>query len=119
VTCNSSTNSHLVHRRSIKLSTCGVIFFGTPHAGANGAEFQAALTSIFRIFVPGNSNLLQTLSRDSDQLRFLSQLYLPISQDFKTVCFYEEYKTPLVGGMSMMVKFKLFCATSLLVDKCD
>jgi hypothetical protein len=117
VTCSLSTTSHLVHRRSIKLSTYGVIFFGTPHAGANGAEFQAALTSIFRIFVPGNSNLLRTLSRDSDELRFLRELYLPISQDFKAVCFYEEYKTPLIGGMSMMVKFELYCPIGLLVDK--
>ena len=63
--------------------------------GANGAEFQAALTNICHIFVSGNSKLLQTLTRDSDHLRLLSELYLPISQDFKTVFFYEEYKTPL------------------------
>ena len=79
--------------------------------GANGAEFQAALTNICRTFVSGNSRLLWTLTRDSDHLRLLSELYLPISQDFKTVFFYEEYKTPLIGGMSMMVKylFILFC----------
>jgi hypothetical protein len=84
------------------------MFFGTPHTGANGAEFQAALTNICRIFVSGSSKLLQTLTRDSDHLRLLSELYLPISQDFKTVFFYEEYKTPSIGGMSMMVKFPLY-----------
>ena len=77
--------------------------------GTNGAEFQAALTNICRIFVSGNSKLLWTLTRDSDHLRLLSELYLPISQNFKTVFFYEEYKTPLVGGMSMMVKYLLYC----------
>jgi len=41
-------------------------------------------------------------------MRLLSELYLPISQDFKTVFFYEEYKTPLIGGMSRMVKFLLY-----------
>jgi hypothetical protein len=42
-------------------------------------------------------------------LRFLSELYLPISQDFKTIFIYEEYKTPLVGGMSILVNFKMYC----------
>ena len=84
------------------------MFFGTPHMGANGAEFQAAFTNICCIFVPGNSKLLRTLTRDSDHLRLLSELYLPISQDVKTVFFYEEYKTPLIGGMSRMVKFLLY-----------
>ena len=84
------------------------MFFGTPHTGANGAEFQAALTNICCTFASGNSKLLQILTRDSDHLRLLSELYLPISQDFKTVFFYEEYKTPLIGGMSRMVKFLLY-----------
>jgi len=103
VTCNSSTADHLERRKSIKLSTYGVMFFGTPHIGANGVEFQAALTNICRIFVSGNSKLLGHLTRDSDHLRFLSELYLPISQDFKTIFIYEEYKTPLVGGMSILI----------------
>jgi hypothetical protein len=81
------------------------VFFGTPHIGANGAEFQAALTNICRIFVSGNNKLLGHLTQDSDRLQFLSELYLPISQDFKTIFFYEEYKTPLTGGMSIMVNF--------------
>ena len=86
--------------------------------GANGAEFQAALTNICHIFVFGNSKLLRTLTRDSDHLRLISELYLPISQDFKTVFFYEEYKTPLIGGISMMVKYLLYCPVTF-VDRCD
>ena len=86
--------------------------------GTNGAEFQAALTNICRIFVSGNSKLLWTLTRDSDHLRLLSELYLPISQDFKTVLFYEEYKTPLIGGLSMMVNY-LLCYDVSFVDKYD
>jgi len=79
------------------------MFFGTPHTGVNGAEFQAALTNICCIFVSGNSKLLRTLTRDSDQLRILSDLYTPIARDIKTVIFYEEYETPLIGKMSMMI----------------
>ena len=75
--------------------------------GANSAEFQAVLENIWRIFVSSNDKLLRPLTRDSDHLRLLSELYLPISQDFKTVFFYEECKTSLNGGMSKMVKFLL------------
>jgi hypothetical protein len=114
VTCNSCTTVHLLPRRSIKLSTYGVVFFGTPHGGANGAEFQGALMNICRIFVSSNNKLLRTVAQDSDHLRLLSELYLPITQDFKTVFFYEEYKTPLVGGISMMVMLKLCCLVSVL-----
>jgi hypothetical protein len=116
VICSSSTPDHLAHRRSIKLSTYGVMFFGTPHMGVNGAEFQAALTNICRIFVSGNSKLLRTLTRDSDQLRVLSDLYTPIARDIKTVIFYEEYETPLIGNMSMMVKFLLHHPICLFTD---
>ena len=79
------------------------MFFGTPHAGATGAEFQAILNNIGRIFIPGNSRILQLLNRDSDHLRYLTELYSPISSDFKTVFFFEEYSTPLFKGVSVMV----------------
>jgi len=103
VTCDSARQGHNEEYRSIKLSTCGVVFFGTPHAGANGAEFQEVLNNIARRFVPGNSRILQLLKRDSDYLRYLTDLYSPISSHFKTVFFYEEFNTPLFGGVSTMM----------------
>jgi len=80
------------------------MFFGTPHAGATGAEFRAILNNIGHIFIPGNSRILWLLSRDSDHLRYLTELYSPISSHFKTVFFFEEYGTPLLKGGSVMVK---------------
>jgi len=103
VTCDSARQGYNEEYRSIKLSTYGVVFFGTPHAGANGAEFQAVLNNIVRIFVPGNSKILQLLKRDSDYLRYLTELYSPISSHFKTVFFWEEFNTPLVKGASIMI----------------
>jgi hypothetical protein len=108
VTCDSARQGSNEEYRSIKLSTYGVVFFGTPHAGANGAEFQAVLNNIARIFVPGNSKILQLLKRDSDYLRYLTELYSPISSHFKTIFFYEEFKTPLFKGASVMVKCTYF-----------
>jgi hypothetical protein len=107
------------HRKSIKLSTYGLLFFGTPHVGANGAEFQAALTNICHIFVSGNSKLLRHMTGDSDHLQLLSDLYLLISQSFKTIYFYEEYKTPLIGGMAIMVRLKGYCSIVMFVESYD
>jgi hypothetical protein len=89
------------------------MFFGTPHAGATGAEFQTIMTNIGRIFVPANSGILSLLRRDSDHLRSLTGQYSPISSHFKNVFFFEEYKTPLFGGASIMVEcfhFTVFLA---------
>ena len=105
VTCDSARQGHNEGYRAIKLSTYSVIFFGTPHAGANGAEFQAVLNNIARIFVPGNSKILQLLRRDSDHLRYLTELYAPMSPNFKTIFFYEEFKTQVFKGASIMVKY--------------
>jgi hypothetical protein len=81
-----------------------VIFFGTPHAGAAGAEFQTIMTNIFRIFVSANSGILSLLRQDSDHLCSLTEQYSSISSHFKNVFFFEEYKTPLFGGASIMVE---------------
>lgn len=90
--------------RSIKLSTYGVMFFGTPHTGADGAELQRALTNILGVFVQSSSKKLRILERDSEYLRDLSKAYLPISTGLKTLFFYEERDTPLFKGISKMVK---------------
>jgi hypothetical protein len=81
-----------------------VAFFGTPHAGASNAEFQRVINNIGRIFLSGNSTILQLLRRDSEYLRYLSELYSPISSHFNTIVFYEEFNTPLLKGASTMVK---------------
>jgi hypothetical protein len=103
VTCDLARQGHNEEQRSIKVSTYGIMFFGTPHAGANGVEFQTLLNNIGQIFVPGNSRILRLLNRDSDHLCYLTTLYSAINSDFKTICFFEEYNTPLFMGASVMV----------------
>lgn len=108
VTCDSARLGYNEEWRSIKVSTYSIIFFGTPHAGVKGVDFQAFLTNVGRLFVPGTSRILQLLRRDSDYLRIMSEAYLPISTDFKTVFFFEEFATPLVLGASVMVMWLYF-----------
>jgi len=116
VTCDLARQGHNEEQRSIKVSTYGIMFFGTPHAGANGVEFQTLLNNIGQIFVPGNSRILRLLNRDSDHLCYLTTLYSAINSDFKTICFFEEYNTPLFMGASVMIVPKASAVISEVAD---
>jgi hypothetical protein len=115
VTCDSARRGHNEEYRSIKVSTYGIVFFGTPHACATSGEFQKILNNIGRIFISGNSTVLQLLRRDSEYLRYLTELYSPISSHFRTIVFYEEFNTPLSKGASLMVRYFRFFITAFLI----
>ncbi|KAI6762109.1 hypothetical protein HG531_002662 [Fusarium graminearum] len=93
----------LLDQRSIKLSTYGIIFMGTPHQGGNGVQLGRILVNAASVFVPADDRLLKHLERDSEWL--LQQLgqYGPISGDFATKFAYEKYKTPIALGKKIMV----------------
>ncbi|KAK0739028.1 hypothetical protein B0T21DRAFT_135581 [Apiosordaria backusii] len=44
----------LEEHRSIKISTYGIIFLGTPHQGANGVQLGKLLVNIASLFVPAD-----------------------------------------------------------------
>ncbi|PCD30073.1 hypothetical protein FGRA07_10223 [Fusarium graminearum] len=93
----------LLDQRTIKLSTYGIIFMGTPHQGGNGVQLGRILVNAASVFVPADDGLLKHLERDSEWL--LQQLgqYGPISGDFATKFAYEKYKTPIALGKKIMV----------------
>jgi hypothetical protein len=80
-----------------------VLFFGTPHSGANGVELVEWLGRLSSVYMHTSKQLLQDLRRDSHELEKIQQLYLQASDDIKTVFFYEEYPTPIGWGFSEMV----------------
>ncbi|QPC63176.1 hypothetical protein HYE67_005407 [Fusarium culmorum] len=92
----------LPEHRSIKLSTYGILFMGTPHQGGNGVQLGRILTNVASVFVPADDRLLKHLERDSEWL--LQQLgqYGPISGEFVTKFAYENYKTPIALGKQIM-----------------
>ncbi|PSN60505.1 hypothetical protein BS50DRAFT_593611 [Corynespora cassiicola Philippines] len=93
----------LEEHRSIKTSTYGIIFMGTPHQGGNGVHFGKLLVNAASIHKTTNSQLLEHLERDSEWLQQQLRQYGPISGEFVTKFAYEEYKTPTALGHSIIV----------------
>ena len=89
--------------KSIRLSTYGIIFLGTPHQGGNSVMLAQRLLSIVSIFANANKNILKHLERDSEYLQQQLGQYAPISGDFVTKFAYEIYETPVAIGKKIMV----------------
>ncbi|KAI6085949.1 hypothetical protein F4821DRAFT_141851 [Hypoxylon rubiginosum] len=89
--------------RSVKTSTYGILFMGTPHQGGNGVQLGRALVDIASIFVAADDRILKHLERDSEWLQQQLGQYGPISGDFVTKFAYETYKTPTLLGHSILV----------------
>ena len=56
--------------KSVYLSTCGILFFGTPHLGSDLASDASlrTLVGIVSVFRDTDSQLLKHLRRDSEWL---------------------------------------------------
>jgi hypothetical protein len=94
----------LAEHRSIKLSTHGILFMGTPHQGGNGVQLGQYLVNLASLFLAADDRLLKHLERNSEWLQQQQGQYGPISNDFVTKYAYEEYATPTVLGHSIMVR---------------
>ena len=65
-------------------------------------------TNLASVFVNTNREVLEHLGRNSEWLEYQQTLFLPISNKFETICFYETCATPLPGGSSLLVCFNAF-----------
>lgn len=97
-----SNNEHL---KAIKLSTYGVMFFGTPHQGTDSATWGKVFVNVASLFQHTSTALLQHLERDSEWLRMQLKQYNSISSDIFTILYFESYPTPLPAGRSVMVSY--------------
>ncbi|KAK7937620.1 uncharacterized protein PG986_014488 [Apiospora aurea] len=93
----------LEKHRSIRLSTAGIMFMGTPHQGGSSVQLGRLLINIASLFVAADDRILRHLERDSEWLQQQLGQYAPISGDFVTKFAYEVYETPTVLGHSIMV----------------
>ncbi|KAI9782390.1 MAG: hypothetical protein M1839_005263 [Geoglossum umbratile] len=100
---DSARERHLEHHRSIKLSTHGIFFLGTPHQGGEGVSWAKILVNAASIFAQSNTHVLRHLERDSEWLQQQLGQYAPISGEFVTKFAFETYETPLPFGGSIMV----------------
>ncbi|KAG8825901.1 hypothetical protein FRC17_008464 [Serendipita sp. 399] len=89
--------------RDIITSTLAVLFFGTPHGGANGVALAKWMHRLASIYMSTSNTILKDLDRDSPALEEIQALYLQSSERIDAMFFYEEYPTPIGGGLAKMI----------------
>ncbi|MCJ1371571.1 hypothetical protein MMC20_002789 [Loxospora ochrophaea] len=102
--------------RSVKLSTYGVLFMGTPHQGCNGVQLGKILANIASVFVEADARALEYLEKSSRSLQQELREYGPISGEFVTKCAFETYSTKMPAGGTVMVVPKEAAVVPGVVD---
>jgi hypothetical protein len=91
------------NHRDVKISTYAVLFFGTPHSGARGVELVHWMGRLLSVYMYTNDTVLKALYHDSDELERIQKLYSNASQGIKSIFFFEQYPTPIMGGITKLV----------------
>ncbi|KAG8846417.1 hypothetical protein FRB91_000834, partial [Serendipita sp. 411] len=91
------------HLRDISTSTFAILFFGTPHGGANGVQLAEWMGRVLSMCMSTNDRMLKALNRDSSELENIQKVYLPVGTRINTIFFYEEYATPIMRGMKELI----------------
>lgn len=102
---NSCGVDHNERLRSIKVSTQGILFMGTPHMGSDIVRW-ASLARKLLVFFPGvklDSTMLSMLGQNSETLQNINTLFTGIASSFEIVYFYEEIETVLPTGQREVI----------------
>ncbi|TPX14735.1 uncharacterized protein E0L32_005130 [Thyridium curvatum] len=94
---------HLYFQKDMKLSTYGIVFFGTPHSGGEGVTLAQIGLQIMSVYQTVNDKVIQHLEPQSEWLRDQVENFKKISPDFHIIFCYEDVKTPVIGGKTMMI----------------
>ncbi|KAK6533609.1 hypothetical protein TWF694_002546 [Orbilia ellipsospora] len=102
---NSCGVDHNERLRSIKVSTQGILFMGTPHMGSDIVRWGSLARKLL-CFFPGvklDSNMLPMLGQNSETLQNINTLFGGIASSFEIVYFYEELETLLPTGQHEII----------------
>ena len=94
---------HLEEQRSIKLSTYGIIFMGTPHQGGQGMSIGKILLNVAKVQGDTSDSLLKHLEEHSEELQRQMAEFTSIAKDFDIKFAYETKKTPVFGAAAEIV----------------
>ncbi|KAG5977053.1 hypothetical protein E4U54_007146, partial [Claviceps lovelessii] len=99
---NDVKATHHEDYRSIFVSTFGLIFLGTPHAGSDAATWGLMLQGMAdaimpRRFFESESVLLKTLKKENETLANINNHFLDIYQRFRIHMVHENHKTDVKG----------------------
>ncbi|KAG8813448.1 hypothetical protein FRC19_002411 [Serendipita sp. 401] len=103
VLCHSDNFETDRKLRDISTSTLAVLFFGTPHSGANGIQLAEWMGRLFSMYMYTNTRILSDLNRDSPKLEDIQRHYQSVTMQLSTIFFYEEYETPILGGRTKLI----------------
>lgn len=108
--CLSSdlTSKSADDKRSIFVSTYGVIFLGTPHTGADGAKWGNILQSLGDALIPKklmdtDPTLLNTLMKNNETLQNINVHFLDICHNFEMNMVHEAMKTDMGSTKAFVV----------------
>ncbi|OAL23237.1 hypothetical protein AYO22_06287 [Fonsecaea multimorphosa] len=98
--------NHQPHLRTISESTLGIIFFGTPHGGADPQGLVRTIAeNIARAFgFTANETVLESLLPSSERLRQLRDEFGPMAraEGWKIHCFQEDHGIKALGGRKVV-----------------
>ncbi|KAK5995602.1 Protein SERAC1-like protein [Cladobotryum mycophilum] len=105
---NDLRASHHEDYRSIYVSTFGIMFLGTPHAGSDAATWGLVLQAMSDCIMPrklfeSESILLKTLKKDNETLANINNHFLDIYQRFRIHMVHENHKTDIKGTKILVV----------------
>lgn len=96
----SRTAPKIAHLGSIYTCTYGLLFFGTPHSGANKARLLGSLQKLAALATPKaaiqfESSLLNALEQESETLQNITDQFTPLMANFRIFFFWEQEKLDL------------------------
>jgi hypothetical protein len=83
----------LQDHHSIRLSTYGIVFLGTPHQGSEGVDLQNLALRAAKVIESTNTGISKHLKGDPGWLQQLDGQYEPIHGEFVTIFAYETAPT--------------------------
>ena len=90
---STRTSKNVAHLHSIFVSTYGILFFGTPHHGADTKFWLKSKTEaqiVVRGSSLGESQLLSVIQRDSEPLQAVNEQFSSLMKQFRIFFFWEE-----------------------------
>ena len=99
VSSKASTSPQVEHRRSIYVSTYGILFFGTPHSGIDRAA--ASLCPDHRHETP--IRFISNLQKGSEMLQEVADQFSPLVKQFSIYYFWEQLPTTRRSSKSLIV----------------